>query len=251
MFVPLLACTASPVDTSESADSNPVADSSDSAVVADSSDTGPMVIEDPCPTLGADHDCCRDWTDYLWACRSGLAGGQPVEGSFVEVVEGATRTDWVFLGTDGEEYRGEFLGGTPRGLLPDLEALGTVTVTDDGGCETDGEGAARGSFVVVDADGALVIAIGSAAAPEADPVSVSYDEDDGSCPVRPSDGCFPGAQNHPVDLAYGGDTVTLYQGASAPLGEYDAYVFGAMFFHGPSSCDDVGGHAENWAILPR
>jgi hypothetical protein len=88
--------------------------------------------------------------------------------------------EWTFVGNDATEYAVDSYGSAMPSLVPDLAALGTVTVIDAGGA------------------------------------SAAWDSRDTPSPARSAEGCFEEVQDQPVDIAGGNDVVQLYQGASAP-----------------------------------
>lgn len=205
---------------------------------------------DPCPDLGADHECCRDIVDYLWACEEDFPPQTTLTGRFTTSEPYFDGLRWTLVDEAGSSYAVTFFGGEALARLPDLAALGTVSVVDSGGCETDGEGGQGGIFTLVDEAGALVLAIGASPGTSGGVVTASIDPDDETCPPRPGDTCFDWTRNLPATLVVQGASAELFQGETAELDAYDVYVFMASAGVAGPNCDDVGGQWENWAVFP-
>lgn len=214
-------------------------------------ETGDSALIDPCIELGADDPCCRDPIDTLWACSDDLPSNTPVSGTFTLLTSDREKQSWSLTGADTSYAVDLYAEGGGFSLVPDLATLGTVTVVDDGGCGSDGEGANPGTFSVTDADGAPLFVVGSEGTASLGDLAVAWDELNDTCPYRPSDGCMELLKNHSATFMYGADAVTLYQGESGAFGTLTAYQLMAMQGGGENGCDDFGGQMENWVVVRR
>ena len=212
-------------------------------------DSGPL---DPCVELGATDPCCRPPAEVLWACAEGLEGPGPHRGVFLSQERQGSILVAAFQSTDGRAGAVRFHGEGSADLfdaLPDLPALGEVSLLDAGGCGSDGEGSSGGVLSVYDLAGGLLLAVGASNTGEAGPVTVSWDEGDDTCPDRPDGGCFVAVRNHAVRFLDGEASARLFQGEEADLGGLHVWLRMAMRPASESHCDDVGGNMANWLIV--
>jgi hypothetical protein len=248
MLLLLVAC--SPPDTAPDDTAVDTADDTDTDTDdTDPHDTGPHDTG-PEPCLDPADPCCNEVVDALWACSDDLPEETSVTGTFASVRVTPDGQYWSFVGDDGTTAT-VFLTGAGAGLdlVPDLAAFGTVTVTDAGGCGSDGEGAEVGTFSVIGDAGQPLFAVASAGTGHAGELAVTWDETDDTCPNRASDGCFDVVRNHSVVFLDGTEYVRLFQGQEGALSGVTAHLLMAMQAASASHCDDVGGNMENWVVV--
>jgi hypothetical protein len=223
-------------------------DDDDSSTPADDdvADDDDSALPDPCEGADPADPCCVDALPavYLGACD--LEPGATITGSFSLWTLGALE----FVTEDGQTV--EFvLSGTPQSfvLLPDLSSLGTLTLTQTGGC--DGESGYYNAVHAVDAAGDMVLLTGSTGVEDLGGWTVASPPDT-SCLARPSDGCNEFVHNRPVQVAFGDEHHTLYQGTEAIIAGFDVLITLAQSGSGAYECTDgPGTELDSWVIVPH
>ena len=236
MLLLLLACStrpATPAGSDKSTDS-----AEDTALV------------DPCAMAAPDDPCCRPPAETLWVCSEDLPQDLAQVGTFALDPSGRGDRSYTFTPADGVPVAVDFYGGDDAlALIPDLPALGTLTVTNSGGCGADGEGSdIGGTFSILHEDGAIAFIVGATNIATAGPLTVGWDETNDTCPARPDTGCFSAVRNHSVNFLGGGGFLTLYQDDQGTLEGNTISLRMAMRPASDSHCDDVGGNMANWVI---
>lgn len=205
--------------------------------------TVPTEPSPPPSTVCAEDDtspCCAAPEASAKLCVDLPLGTGEGVGSFVATADG-----WQFTadGQDPWEIYSYVRGGA---ALPDLAALGTVTVQAEGGCAWDGEDSPLGGAFWIEAAGELAVVVGTG--PVDDPrLSVQF-EPSSSCPERAGDGCTTALRSRALVFERDGLSATLLPGEHADLGSLRVYALRGSENVGTSTCDDVAGGAFNWVV---
>ena len=207
---------------------------------------------DPCEHAAPDDPCCNERGPWISLGFDELEwpGEIPVTGEFV---------DWghwsgvQFEADDGAVYDA-WLDGVSEiwSLVPDLGASGQVTVVMWGGC--DGKSGCHNAVYVMagqDLDRPLLI-VGNIGVTDFFGWTVESPRDIETCPGRPSDGCYEFQHNRPVTIRHDAESVQLYQGQDAQLGNADVYLGAAISGSGEEYCVDGGGPDwAAWFVVPQ
>lgn len=217
-----------------------------------------LACEGADPTVAG---CCFRDQGPLKACATALEPGTVLTGSFSagEPIDGGVRYrfTWDEGGTPQQTKLYMWIPTFLGSVVPALDTLGTVTLDADGGCDTDGDGAVYGAFVLRDPAGALLLAVGNTAPytlPEVE-VQVDVEPPDGEATCEPyapaDDFCFGTRTNQWLGFTAGGAEVRLLPGDSAPLGDHTVVNVATHTSGDPAGCTDVGGSQRGWLVLPR
>ncbi len=212
----------------------------------DDQDDDDSAEPDPCAGADPSDPCCVDALPavYLGACD--LASGTTITGSFSMWTLGALE----FVTDDGQTV--EFvLSGTPQSfvLLPDLAAMGTLTITQVGSC--DGESGYDNALLVKDAADDTVLITGNTSVTDLDGWSLDNPSDT-SCIARPSEGCNEYVHNRPVTVDFDIEHHVLWQGTEAIIAGFDVLIAQAQSGSGSYDCTDgPGTELDSWVIVPH
>ena len=225
-------------------DSSASDDDDDSTVGDDDS-----AVYDPCEGADPLDPCCADAlpTIFFGACE--MPPDQEISGHFESWELGTVN----FVSNDGPIY--EFgLEGTPTSLamLPNLWALGPLTLVQTGGC--DGEsGYYNAVWVYAPGDSSQTILVtGSSTIDEFAGWTIESLRDINTCIARPSDGCNEFMHNRAVHVEHGIESQQLFQGTEAIIEGFDVMIVAAQSGSGGYDCTDgPGTELDNWVIVPH
>lgn len=215
------------------------------ADTADSADSG--IVPDTDAPCDPGTECCHDSLPWLALCVDGLGPDEALVGTFA--TWGAADTA-RFVTTAGDEvsvWVSQSDGAYTA--LPDLSAVGEVTLTQTGDCA--GDAATQAAVHVAGPSGDTLLLTGMISIDGFAGWSVAADRDTTACPgLATPDGCWEFTHERPVAVTRGGTTATFHEGQEAAFGEgYTVRVSYASSGSGELSCDDASMDATAYWIV--